>query len=138
MQEHLCQTLAHYLAYLAPKLGLSIPKSTERRLVEAAHTRWNKEGQFSWSFNLLENDNYNDCDHPEPLLNSTDRQDDAFAKSPSVDLNTDFLTSDWMQLWEAGTLALVYNSCASGPLGDIFKQELELEHSLQRQDNLLV
>lgn len=49
MQHHLCRTLAHYAIYLAVKLGLPIPSSKERFVLESAHRLWNKEGHFIWT-----------------------------------------------------------------------------------------
>ncbi len=49
MPHHLCCTLAHYAVYLAVKLGLPIPSSKERFILESALRLWNKEGYFIWT-----------------------------------------------------------------------------------------
>ena len=48
MQNHLCQILAHYLIYLGSHLKLPIASGTDQFILEAAPTRWNKRGFFSW------------------------------------------------------------------------------------------
>jgi hypothetical protein len=49
MQNHLCQILAHYLIYLGSHLKLPIASGTDQFILEAAPTRWNKQGFFSWA-----------------------------------------------------------------------------------------
>ncbi|KAH9214241.1 hypothetical protein DL95DRAFT_462229 [Leptodontidium sp. 2 PMI_412] len=48
LQNHLCQILAHYLIFLGSQLGLPIKTGTDQFLLEAAPTRWYREGQFVW------------------------------------------------------------------------------------------
>ncbi len=59
MQEHLCQTLAHYLLYLGSKLGLSMRKDNERALIDAAPKRWERDGLFSWLINQVDDSDSN-------------------------------------------------------------------------------
>ena len=49
MQNHLCQILAHYIVYIGSKLSLPIASHTEKFIIEAATSRWHKEGVFLWS-----------------------------------------------------------------------------------------
>lgn len=49
IQNHLCQILAHYLIFLGSQLGLPIKTGTDQFLLEAAPTRWYREGQFVWN-----------------------------------------------------------------------------------------
>jgi hypothetical protein len=70
VQEHLCRMLAHYIVYLGSKISLQIPGSTERRVMEAAHRRWGKEGRYVWRTTELADDvNYMDSLHTIPELN---------------------------------------------------------------------
>ncbi|KAG4443885.1 hypothetical protein IFR05_000651 [Cadophora sp. M221] len=48
MQSHLCQILAHYLIFLGSQLGLPIKTGTDQFLLEAAPSRWDRQGQFEW------------------------------------------------------------------------------------------
>ncbi|PQE25322.1 zn 2cys6 transcription factor protein [Rutstroemia sp. NJR-2017a BBW] len=68
-QEYLCKILAHYMVFLATKLRLPIAEATERQIMIAAHTRWEKEGTFSWGSSddeLEEEDDgvFYDCNPP--------------------------------------------------------------------------
>lgn len=49
MQEHICQILAHYVAYLGSQLGLPLARGTEKFMLEAAPEKWRKQGIFRWS-----------------------------------------------------------------------------------------
>jgi hypothetical protein len=76
MQSFLCQILAHYVIYLGSQLKLCITSGADQFILQAAHTRWNKQGIFQWRTALDEGseetleqglaqdfdlDDYNDC-----------------------------------------------------------------------------
>jgi hypothetical protein len=70
MQEHLCRMLAHYVVYLGSKISLQILGSTERRVLEAAHKRWGKEGRYLWHTTELPDDvHYMGSVHTRPAAN---------------------------------------------------------------------
>jgi hypothetical protein len=48
MQDHLCQILAHYVVYLGSQLNLPIGGHVRQFILEAATSRWYKEGNFEW------------------------------------------------------------------------------------------
>jgi len=49
MRDFLCQILAHYLIYLGSQLRLPMGGHVEQFILEAAPTRWYKEGSYSWN-----------------------------------------------------------------------------------------
>jgi hypothetical protein len=48
MQSFLCQILAYYVIFLASSLKLNINHETEQFILQAAATRWQKQGTFFW------------------------------------------------------------------------------------------
>jgi hypothetical protein len=62
MQYHLCQILAHYLIFLGSRLALPIPKGVEQFILEAAPSRWNKQGIFDWMTGYDEEDDLSELE----------------------------------------------------------------------------
>jgi hypothetical protein len=62
MKTHLCRILAHYAVYIGSLLKLPIAGHAEQFILEAAHTRWNKEGIFQWTTNYPEDEEETDED----------------------------------------------------------------------------
>jgi hypothetical protein len=48
MQNHLCETLAHFVVFIGSKLGLAIRETAEQSILSRAHAHWRKEAIFHW------------------------------------------------------------------------------------------
>lgn len=59
MQSHICQILAHYILYLGSRLDLPIGSGIDQFILEAASSRWHKQGAFDWR-TVEEDDEYSD------------------------------------------------------------------------------
>jgi hypothetical protein len=73
MQEHLCRTLAHFVVLLGSKLGLPISADAERFILDAAHTRWQKEERFLWLPAVEDDEDDEDPDFAGQTLPTTKR-----------------------------------------------------------------
>lgn len=77
--------LAYYVVYLGLKISLQVPSSTERRVLEAAHRRWEKEGRYLWRTTELPDDvNYIDSLHTIPGYNEFARTSIPYHQPPTL------------------------------------------------------
>ena len=53
MREHLCQQLAHHLAYLGSTIGLKFEPKVEESLLKMAVLEWLPQGNFTWTMGSL-------------------------------------------------------------------------------------
>lgn len=89
-QEFLCKILAHYVVFISSKLKLAIPAHVEHFILEAAHTRWRKEGFFSWFMDPMEQQEKYD-DPGSPASNHEgDQYDDTESNSSIESEEPDF------------------------------------------------